>query len=108
MTMTDCAIETFALTKVYDGKGRLLVAVDHVGLSIQSGDYFTFAMLCLESHSFQYVQNSVHGLTEGIRDEQWTGAIEALVSGYFDWSNERRFCLGDKAWRSYRCGGSLS
>lgn len=66
--MADCAIETFALTKVYEGKGKLLVAVDHVGLSIQSGDYFTFAMLGIAFS--QYVQNSVHGLTEGIRDEQ--------------------------------------
>lgn len=59
-----------------------------------TGDYFTFAMLGIAFS--QYVQNSVHGLTEGIRDEQWTGTIETILSSA---TNYRAYLLGSSAFR---------
>jgi ABC-2 type transport system permease protein len=42
------------------------------------------------------VQNSVNGLTEGIRDEQWTGTIETVLSSA---TNFRVYLLGASAFR---------
>src|SRR3989304_6126174 len=38
--MRDKSIETIGLTKQYKGKGRSLVAVDHVDLQVRSGELF--------------------------------------------------------------------
>ena len=59
-----------------------------------TGDYFTFAMLGIAFS--QYVQNSVHGLTEGIRDEQWTGTIETVLSSA---TNYKAYLLGASGFR---------
>ncbi len=59
-----------------------------------TGDYFTFAMLGIAFS--QYVQNSVHGLTEGIRDEQWTGTIETILSSA---TNYKTYLLGASGFR---------
>jgi ABC-2 type transport system permease protein len=42
------------------------------------------------------VQNSVHGLTEGIRDEQWTGTIETILSSR---TSYRAYLLGASGFR---------
>jgi len=59
-----------------------------------TGDYFTFAMLGIAFS--QYVQNSVHGLTEGVRDEQWTGTIETVLSSP---TSYRTYLVGASAFR---------
>lgn len=59
-----------------------------------SGDYFTFAMLGIAFS--QYVQNSVHGLTEGVRDEQWSGTIETILSSA---TNYKTYLLGASLFR---------
>lgn len=40
MSMRDWSIETIGLTKEYGGKGKALVAVDHVDLLVRSGELF--------------------------------------------------------------------
>lgn len=38
--MRDWSIETYGLTKEYKGKSKPLVAVDHIDLSVRSGELF--------------------------------------------------------------------
>jgi len=71
-------IDVVILVATYYFVAQIITPTALVANGYATGDYFTFAMLGIAFS--QYVQNSVHGLTEGIRDEQWTGTIETILS----------------------------
>jgi ABC-2 type transport system permease protein len=71
-------IDVVILVATYYFVAQIITPTTLVANGYATGDYFTFAMLGIAFS--QYVQNSVHGLTEGIRDEQWTGTIETILS----------------------------
>jgi ABC-2 type transport system permease protein len=71
-------IDVVILVATYFFVAQIITPTTLVAEGYAAGDYFTFAMLGIAFS--QYVQNSVHGLTEGIRDEQWTGTIETILS----------------------------
>lgn len=71
-------IDVVILVATYFFVAQIITPTTLVAEGYATGDYFTFAMLGIAFS--QYVQNSVHGLTEGIRDEQWTGTIETILS----------------------------
>lgn len=87
-------IDVVILVATYYFVAQIITPTTLVANGYPTGDYFTFAMLGIAFS--QYVQNSVHGLTEGIRDEQWTGTIETILSsgtGY------RAYLLGASGFR---------
>jgi ABC-2 type transport system permease protein len=87
-------IDVVILVATYYFVAQIITPTTLVAEGYATGDYFTFAMLGIAFS--QYVQNSVHGLTEGIRDEQWTGTIETILSsgtGY------RAYLLGASGFR---------
>ncbi len=87
-------IDVVILVATYFFVAQIITPTTLVANGYATGDYFTFAMLGIAFS--QYVQNSVHGLTEGIRDEQWTGTIETILSsgtGY------RAYLLGASGFR---------
>ena len=71
-------IDVVILVATYFFVAQIITPTTLVAEGYATGDYFTFAMLGIAFS--QYVQNSVHGLTEGVRDEQWTGTIETILS----------------------------
>jgi ABC-2 type transport system permease protein len=87
-------IDVVILVATYFFVAQIITPTTLIANGYATGDYFTFAMLGIAFS--QYVQNSVHGLTEGIRDEQWTGTIETILSsgtGY------RAYLLGASGFR---------
>jgi ABC-2 type transport system permease protein len=87
-------IDVVILVATYYFVAQIITPTTLIANGYATGDYFTFAMLGIAFS--QYVQNSVHGLTEAIRDEQWTGTIETILSsgtGY------RTYLLGASGFR---------
>lgn len=87
-------IDVVILVATYYFVAQIITPARLVTEGYVTGDYFTFAMLGIAFS--QYVQNSVHGLTEGIRDEQWTGTIETILSSP---TSYRSYLLGASAFR---------
>jgi len=87
-------IDIAILVATYYFVAQIITPARLVAEGYSSGDYFTFAMLGIAFS--QYVQNSVHGLTEGVRDEQWTGTIETILSSA---TNYRSYLLGASLFR---------
>jgi len=87
-------IDIVVLVSTYFFVAQIISPAKLVSEGYKSGDYFTFAMLGIAFS--QYVQNSVHGLTEGIRDEQWTGTIETVLSSP---THYRSFLFGASCFR---------
>ena len=87
-------IDIVILVATYYFVAQIITPTTLVAEGYATGDYFTFAMLGIAFS--QYVQNSVHGLTEGIRDEQWTGTIETILSSG---TNYRAYLLGASGFR---------
>ena len=87
-------IDIAILVATYYFVAQIITPAQLVSEGYSSGDYFTFAMLGIAFS--QYVQNSVHGLTEGVRDEQWTGTIETILSSA---TNYRTYLLGASLFR---------
>jgi ABC-2 type transport system permease protein len=87
-------IDVVILVATYFFVSQIITPTQLVTEGYSTGDYFTFAMLGIAFS--QYVQNSVNGLTEGIRDEQWTGTIETVLSSA---TNFRVYLLGASAFR---------
>jgi len=87
-------IDIAILVATYYFVSQIITPAQLVSEGYSSGDYFTFAMLGIAFS--QYVQNSVHGLTEGVRDEQWTGTIETILSSA---TNYRAYLLGASLFR---------
>lgn len=86
-------IDIAVLVATYYFVAQIITPAHLVAEGYSSGDYFTFAMLGIAFS--QYVQNSVHGLTEGVRDEQWTGTIETILSA----TNYKTYLLGASLFR---------
>jgi len=87
-------IDTVLLVATYFFVAQIVSSAQLVAEGYTSGDYFTFAMLGIAFS--QYVQNSVHGLTEGVRDEQWSGTIETILSSATDY---KAYLLGASVFR---------
>jgi ABC-2 type transport system permease protein len=87
-------IDIVILVATYYFVAKIITPATLVANGYATGDYFTFAMLGIAFS--QYVQNSVQGLTEGVRDEQWTGTIETLLSSR---TGYRTYLLGASAFR---------
>lgn len=87
-------IDVIILVATYFFVAQIITPTQLISEGYSTGDYFTFAMIGIAFS--QYVQNSVHGLTEGIRDEQWTGTIETILSSP---TNYRVYLLGASAFR---------
>jgi len=87
-------IDIVVLVATYFFVAQIITPTRLITEGYSTGDYFTFAMLGIAFS--QYVQNSVNGLTEGIRDEQWTGTIETILSSA---TNYRAYLLGASAFR---------
>ena len=87
-------IDVAVLVATYFFVAQIISPTTLITEGYASGDYFTFALLGIAFS--QYVQNSVHGLTEGIRDEQWTGTIETILSSATDY---KAYLLGASAFR---------
>ena len=87
-------IDIAILVATYYFVAQIITPAQLISEGYSSGDYFTFALLGIAFS--QYVQNSVHGLTEGVRDEQWTGTIETLLSSA---TNYKTYLLGASLFR---------
>ena len=87
-------IDVVILVATYYFVSQIITPTQLIAEGYSTGDYFTFSMLGIAFS--QYVQNSVHGLTEGIRDEQWTGTIETILSSA---TNYKSYLLGASAFR---------
>ena len=87
-------IDVVILVATYYFVAQIISPVRLIAEGYSTGDYFTFAMLGIAFS--QYVQNSVHGLTEGVRDEQWTGTIETILSSSTDYKS---YLLGASGFR---------
>lgn len=87
-------IDIVILVATYYFVAQIISPIRLIAEGYLTGDYFTFAMLGIAFS--QYVQNSVHGLTEGIRDEQWTGTIETVLSSP---TSYRTYLVGASAFR---------
>jgi len=87
-------IDTAILVATYYFVAQIISPTRLIAEGYSSGDYFTFAMLGIAFS--QYVQNSVHGLTEGVRDEQWSGTIETILSSA---THYRTYLLGASLFR---------
>jgi len=87
-------IDVVILVATYYFVAQIITPTTLIANGYATGDYFTFAMLGIAFS--QYVQNSVHGLTEAIRDEQWTGTIETILSSG---TNYKTFLMGASAFR---------
>jgi len=87
-------IDVIILVATYYFVAQIISPARLIAEGYSTGDYFTFAMLGIAFS--QYVQNSVHGLTEGVRDEQWTGTIETIFSSSTDYKS---YLLGASGFR---------
>jgi ABC-2 type transport system permease protein len=87
-------IDVVILVATYYFVAQIITPSRLIAEGYLTGDYFTFAMLGIAFS--QYVQNSVNGLTEGIRDEQWTGTIETVLSSATQY---RTYLLGASLFR---------
>jgi ABC-2 type transport system permease protein len=87
-------IDVVILVATYYFVAQIISPARLIAEGYSTGDYFTFAMLGIAFS--QYVQNSVHGLTEGVRDEQWTGTIETILSSSTDYKS---YLLGASGFR---------
>lgn len=87
-------IDVIILVATYYFVAQIISPARLIAEGYSTGDYFTFAMLGIAFS--QYVQNSVHGLTEGVRDEQWTGTIETILSSSTDYKS---YLLGASGFR---------
>ncbi len=87
-------IDIAILVATYYFVAQIITPTRLIAEGYSTGDYFTFAMLGIAFS--QYVQNSVQGMTEGVRDEQWTGTIETVLSSA---TNFKVYLLGASAFR---------
>jgi len=87
-------VDVVILVATYFFVSQIITPARLISEGYSTGDYFTFAMIGIAFS--QYVQNSVHGLTEGVRDEQWTGTIETILSSP---TNYRVYLLGASTFR---------